>query len=174
MNGRSPSARSSTASSRLRGRRTVVLATGDPLNYGVARKLLEVVPFAEMEIVPHLSSFSLAAARMGWPLRDCDTMTLHGRPAARSRSLHPARCAAPGADRRWLDDRRGRAPARRARLWRERAHRAREHGRSAREQLSFRAEDFAGQAILRSQHARHLVQAQIRRGPAAARSGPSR
>jgi precorrin-6Y C5,15-methyltransferase (decarboxylating) len=66
----------------LRGRRTVVLATGDPLNYGVARKLMEIVPFAEMEIVPHLSSFSLAAARMGWPLGDCDTITLHGRPAA--------------------------------------------------------------------------------------------
>ena len=66
----------------LRGRRTVVLATGDPLNYGVARKLLEIVPLAEMEIVPNLSSFSLAAARMGWPLGDCDTITLHGRPAA--------------------------------------------------------------------------------------------
>jgi precorrin-6B C5,15-methyltransferase / cobalt-precorrin-6B C5,C15-methyltransferase len=66
----------------LRGRRTVVLATGDPLNYGVARKLMEIVPFAEMEIVPQLSSFSLAAARMGWPLGDCDTITLHGRPAA--------------------------------------------------------------------------------------------
>jgi precorrin-6Y C5,15-methyltransferase (decarboxylating) len=66
----------------LRGRNTVVLATGDPLNFGVARKLMEIVPFAEMEIVPHLSSFSLAAARMGWALGDCDTITLHGRPAA--------------------------------------------------------------------------------------------
>jgi precorrin-6Y C5,15-methyltransferase (decarboxylating) len=66
----------------LRGRSTVVLATGDPLNYGVARKLMEIVPFAEMEVIPHLSSFSLAAARMGWPLGDCDTITLHGRPAA--------------------------------------------------------------------------------------------
>src|SRR5262245_6414964 len=66
----------------LRGRSTVVLATGDPLNYGVARKVLEIVPFAEMEIIPHLSSFSLAAARMGWALGDCDMITLHGRPAA--------------------------------------------------------------------------------------------
>jgi precorrin-6Y C5,15-methyltransferase (decarboxylating) len=66
----------------LRGRATVVLATGDPLNYGVARKLMEIVPFEEMEIIPHLSSFSLAAARMGWPLGDCDMITLHGRPAA--------------------------------------------------------------------------------------------
>ena len=66
----------------LRGRNTVILATGDPMNYGVARKLLEFVPFAEMAIIPHLSAFSLAAARMGWPLPDCDTLTLHGRAAA--------------------------------------------------------------------------------------------
>jgi precorrin-6Y C5,15-methyltransferase (decarboxylating) len=66
----------------FRGRRTVVLATGDPMNYGVARKLLEVLPFAEMQVIPHLSSFSLAAARVGWPLSDCDTLTLHGRPAS--------------------------------------------------------------------------------------------
>lgn len=66
----------------LRGRKTVVLATGDPLNYGVARKLMEFIPFAEMEIVPHVSAFSLAAARVGWSLPDCDTLTLHGRDAA--------------------------------------------------------------------------------------------
>ena len=66
----------------LRGRKTVVLATGDPLNYGVARKLMEFIPFSEMEIVPALSAFSLAAARMGWSLPDCDTLTLHGRDAA--------------------------------------------------------------------------------------------
>lgn len=66
----------------LRGRKTVILATGDPLNYGVVRKLLTFIPFEEMEIVPHLSAFSLAAARMGWSLPDCDTLTLHGRHAA--------------------------------------------------------------------------------------------
>jgi len=66
----------------LRGRRTVILATGDPMNYGVARKLLEFIPLAEMEIIPNLSAFSLVAARMGWSLPDCDTLTLHGREAA--------------------------------------------------------------------------------------------
>ncbi len=64
------------------GRNTVILATGDPLNYGVARKLMEFVPFAEMTIIPHLSAFSLAASHMGWSLPDCDTLTLHGRAAA--------------------------------------------------------------------------------------------
>ena len=48
----------------LRGRNTVVLATGDPLNYGVARKLLESCPSPRSTIIPHLSAFSLAAARM--------------------------------------------------------------------------------------------------------------
>ena len=66
----------------LHGRKTVILATGDPMNYGVARKLLEFIPFEEMEIIPHLSSFSLVAARMGWSLPECDTLTLHGRDAA--------------------------------------------------------------------------------------------
>ncbi|PZF76839.1 cobalamin biosynthesis bifunctional protein CbiET [Aestuariivirga litoralis] len=66
----------------LAGRRTVVLATGDPLNYGVARKLMEFIPFPEMEIIPGLSAFSLAASRMGWSLPDCDALTLHGRDAA--------------------------------------------------------------------------------------------
>jgi precorrin-6B C5,15-methyltransferase / cobalt-precorrin-6B C5,C15-methyltransferase len=66
----------------LRGRNTVILATGDPMNYGVARKLLEFLPFDEMTIIPHLSAFSLAAARLGWSLPDCDTLTLHGRDIA--------------------------------------------------------------------------------------------
>lgn len=66
----------------LRGRKTVILATGDPLNYGVARKLMTFIPFAEMQIIPQLSAFSLAASRVGWSLPDCDTHTLHGRHAA--------------------------------------------------------------------------------------------
>lgn len=66
----------------LSGTRTVILATGDPLNYGVARKILTFVPKAEIEIIPHLSAFSLAASRLGWSLPDCDCFTIHGRPAA--------------------------------------------------------------------------------------------
>jgi precorrin-6Y C5,15-methyltransferase (decarboxylating) len=66
----------------LAGRNTVILATGDPMNYGVVRKLMEFIPFEEMTIIPHLSAFSLAASRIGWSLPDCDTLTLHGRPAA--------------------------------------------------------------------------------------------
>jgi precorrin-6Y C5,15-methyltransferase (decarboxylating) len=71
----------------LRGRKTVILATGDPMNYGVARKLLEFIPFEEMTVIPHLSAFSHVASRMGWSLPDCDTITLHGRDAANIESF---------------------------------------------------------------------------------------
>jgi precorrin-6Y C5,15-methyltransferase (decarboxylating) len=66
----------------MRGQRTVMLATGDPMNYGAARKLLTFIPKEEVTIVPHLSAFTLAAAHMGWSIPDCDCFTIHGRPAA--------------------------------------------------------------------------------------------
>ncbi len=66
----------------LKGEATVILATGDPMNYGVARKILSFIPKTEIEIIPHLSAFSLTAARLGWSLPDCDCFTIHGRPAA--------------------------------------------------------------------------------------------
>jgi precorrin-6Y C5,15-methyltransferase (decarboxylating) len=65
-----------------RGERVVVLASGDPLNYGVARKILARVPIAEVRVIPGVSALSLAAARMGWSLPDTDTFTLHGRAAS--------------------------------------------------------------------------------------------
>ena len=66
----------------FQGRPTVLLATGDPMNFGVARKLFEMFKREEIEVIPHLSAFSLAAARLGWSLPDCDCFTIHGRPAA--------------------------------------------------------------------------------------------
>lgn len=66
----------------MKGQRTVMLATGDPMNYGAARKVLTFVPKAEVTIIPHLSAFTLAAARIGWSIPDCDCFTIHGRPAA--------------------------------------------------------------------------------------------
>lgn len=65
-----------------RGTRLCVLATGDPLWYGVGVSLLKRIPRAEMTIVPGRSAFALAAARLGWPLAEVETLTLHGRPLA--------------------------------------------------------------------------------------------
>ena len=63
-----------------RGQRVTVLATGDPLWYGIGVTLIRRFPREEMTIVPQTSVFSLAAARLGWPLADCTMITLHGRP----------------------------------------------------------------------------------------------
>lgn len=63
-----------------RGQRVCVLASGDPSWYGIGATLSKLVPAEELSIVPAPSSFSLAAARLGWPLQDCGTLTVHGRP----------------------------------------------------------------------------------------------
>jgi precorrin-6Y C5,15-methyltransferase (decarboxylating) len=63
-----------------RSRRVTVLATGDPLHYGIGVTLARHVPIAEMTILPAPSSFSLACARLGWPMAKVRCLTLHGRP----------------------------------------------------------------------------------------------
>jgi precorrin-6Y C5,15-methyltransferase (decarboxylating) len=63
-----------------RGRRVVVLASGDPMWYGIGATLTRHFEREQMAIMPQPSAFSLAAARLGWPLADCTTITLHGRP----------------------------------------------------------------------------------------------
>lgn len=65
-----------------RGRRVVVLATGDPMHFGVGVTLLKHFSPDEAVIIPTLSAFTLAAARLGWPLQEVETLSLHGRPAA--------------------------------------------------------------------------------------------
>jgi precorrin-6Y C5,15-methyltransferase (decarboxylating) len=66
-----------------RGRPVAVLATGDPMHFGVGVTLARAVRVSEMLMLPAPSAFSLAAARLGWPLAECDCLTLHGRPLAR-------------------------------------------------------------------------------------------
>jgi precorrin-6Y C5,15-methyltransferase (decarboxylating) len=63
-----------------RGRPVVVLATGDPMHFGIGVALAKCVPSGEMVVYPHVSAFSLAAARMRWPLADTECLTIHGRP----------------------------------------------------------------------------------------------
>lgn len=62
-----------------RGRPVVVLASGDPFNFGVGKQIAALVPAAEITCVPQPSAFSLAAARMGWPLQDVAAISLCGR-----------------------------------------------------------------------------------------------
>ena len=64
----------------LRGRRVVVLATGDPLWYSVGARIVRALGPEAVAFHPQLSAFQLAACRMGWSLADCETLTAHGRP----------------------------------------------------------------------------------------------
>ncbi|EIM28426.1 bifunctional cobalt-precorrin-7 (C(5))-methyltransferase/cobalt-precorrin-6B (C(15))-methyltransferase [Microvirga lotononidis] len=62
-----------------RGEPTCVLATGDPFHYGVGAELARLIPAEEIACFPQPSAFSLAAARLGWSLPECDCVSLHGR-----------------------------------------------------------------------------------------------
>jgi precorrin-6B C5,15-methyltransferase / cobalt-precorrin-6B C5,C15-methyltransferase len=62
-----------------RGEDTCVLASGDPFLYGVGATLSAHVPAEEMTVLPAPSSLSLAAARLGWAVQDCEIVSLHGR-----------------------------------------------------------------------------------------------
>lgn len=64
----------------LRGRRAVVLVTGDPLWFSVGARIGRAIDPREIVYHPQLSAFQLAAARMGWSLPDVETLTVHGRP----------------------------------------------------------------------------------------------
>ena len=62
-------------------KKVVILATGDPMNYGVGALLAPRLR-QELKIIPTPSAFSLAAARMGWSLPEVEMISLHGREAS--------------------------------------------------------------------------------------------
>ena len=63
-----------------KGRKVTVLATGDPMWFGIGATLSHRVGEDEMKVLPAPSAFSLAAARMAWPLADIECLSTHGRP----------------------------------------------------------------------------------------------
>ena len=69
-----------------RGQRICVLASGDPMHFGIGVTLARSVAAEEMTVIPAPSAFSLACARLGWNLAEVETLTLHGRPAAAGRA----------------------------------------------------------------------------------------
>jgi precorrin-6B C5,15-methyltransferase / cobalt-precorrin-6B C5,C15-methyltransferase len=62
-----------------RGTPVCVLASGDPLCYGIGVTLLRYVSIDETNIVPAPSTFSLVCARLGWSLTAVETLSLCGR-----------------------------------------------------------------------------------------------
>ncbi len=72
-----------------RGRNVVVLATGNPMSYGIGATLARRFSTDEMRIVPAIGAFDLACARLGWHREEVARLTLHGRPLDQLR-LHLA------------------------------------------------------------------------------------
>ena len=66
----------------LAGQPTVVLASGDPSWFGPVAWLRRFLPADAMLVLPSPSSFSLAAARLGWALEDVACLSAHGRPVS--------------------------------------------------------------------------------------------
>ncbi|WP_089719285.1 precorrin-6y C5,15-methyltransferase (decarboxylating) subunit CbiE [Candidatus Entotheonella palauensis] len=67
--------------------KTVVLASGDPLFYGIGRTLAAHFPPESLSFLPHVSSVQLAFARLKTSWHDAQVVSLHGRPIE---SLLPA------------------------------------------------------------------------------------
>lgn len=61
------------------GRKVVVLASGDPLFYGIGAYLVSKLGRERVEIHPHLSAVQLAFARMGETWHDAVFVSAHGR-----------------------------------------------------------------------------------------------
>jgi len=62
-----------------RGRAVCVLASGDPFCHGVGSLLAQHVSSEEMQVMPALSAFSLAASRLLWALPETILISLCGR-----------------------------------------------------------------------------------------------
>ncbi len=70
----------------LRGTPTVLLASGDPLWFGIGATLSRHLSPTEFRVTPHASSFQYVAARLRWPLQHVVTLSAHARPAE---IIHP-------------------------------------------------------------------------------------
>ena len=75
----SPFAGAADEVARHRERQICVLASGDPFHYGVGTVLVRKINAHEMIVVPAPSAFSLAAARLGWPLPETVLLSAHAR-----------------------------------------------------------------------------------------------
>ena len=64
----------------FKGKKIVILVTGDPLWFSVGARLSRAFKSGDITFHPQLSAFQLASVRMGWSLADIETLTAHGRP----------------------------------------------------------------------------------------------
>ncbi|MFP7674627.1 precorrin-6y C5,15-methyltransferase (decarboxylating) subunit CbiE [Marivita sp. S0852] len=71
----------------LRGQRVAVLASNDPFWFGAGSRIAQQLAPHEWTALPGPSTFSLVAARMGWPLEHTACFGLHAAPLARLRPV---------------------------------------------------------------------------------------
>lgn len=62
------------------GRKVVVLASGDPLFYGIGGYLVGRLGAARVVIHPHVTAMQVAFARLGQPWHDAALVSLHAKP----------------------------------------------------------------------------------------------
>jgi precorrin-6Y C5,15-methyltransferase (decarboxylating) len=53
-----------------------VLASGDPMLHGVGRLLIRMIGADQVTVLPHVSSVTLACARLGWAVQDTEVISL--------------------------------------------------------------------------------------------------
>jgi precorrin-6B C5,15-methyltransferase / cobalt-precorrin-6B C5,C15-methyltransferase len=74
------------------GRQVVVLASGDPMLSGIGTTLVDILGADRVAVIPHLSSVTLARARLGWSAESTAVVSVVGRDVhAALRELAPGR-----------------------------------------------------------------------------------
>lgn len=68
-------------------RRVCVLASGDPMWFGIGARLAELVGADRLTVLPHPSAITLACARLGWPVERVTVVSAVGRNLARVRRV---------------------------------------------------------------------------------------
>lgn len=66
-----------------KGKRVVMLASGDPFWFGAGTSVTQHLTRPEWVSLPGTSTFNLAASRLGWPLQSTSCVGLHAAPYAR-------------------------------------------------------------------------------------------
>jgi precorrin-6Y C5,15-methyltransferase (decarboxylating) len=61
------------------GRKVMVMADGDPLFYGIGKRIVEELGREKVRIMPGVTTLQTAAARLGIPWHDITLVSMHGR-----------------------------------------------------------------------------------------------
>jgi precorrin-6Y C5,15-methyltransferase (decarboxylating) len=69
----------------LRGRRTAAVVSGDPFWFGAGTAMAQALAPGEWRALPGVSTFALAAARLGWAVERTVCLGLHAAPLTRLR-----------------------------------------------------------------------------------------